>query len=330
MLLGVFVTACNKTESALQSDVSNKPVVSEQPLVSGAPEIEKIQAKGGTKIAVLVNKEPITTNEIQRRAAFVKLRRMRGNAASIATNELIEEAMKMQEARRLGVVVSDAEVSAAYIRFAKGNKMPVNTLTTILNQRGVTKRGFEDYIRASMSWQRAVGARLQAQASGKDGGGSTSPAWLSEPGKQTGKEQEYTIQQIVFIVPESKRSKLLAARRTEATRFRSQLNGCSNAQELATKVRDVTVLDRGRLLESQLPPRWIKEIKATPAGKVTRIQDDPKGLEMIVVCNTREVIGKASSADSELFADGNFEKAASELDKKYLDELKKRAVIERR
>ena len=320
---------CLGLAACTQSDSPVTQTLSTQPSVTGAPEIGKINARGGTKIAILVNKTPITTNQIKRRAAFVKLRNMKGNRTSIARKELIEEAIKMQEARRINAVASDAEVNAAYIRFAKRNKMPVNVLTRVLNQRGVTQRGFKDFIRANMSWQRAVGARMRSEASG-DSAVPTSPSWLPAAGGKTGREKEYTIQQIVFIVPAAKRSSVLARRRAEAKRFRTQLRGCSNAKTLAAGLRDVTVLDRGRLLESRLPPRWKKEIIATPEGKVTRTKDDPKGIEMIAVCKTREVIGTANTSEGDLFSGKNFQENATALEKKYYKELEERAVIVRR
>ena len=330
LALAATVVGCNKTNSALPVSDNSQSGVVQQPLATGAPKISKITTKGGTKIAVLVNKTPITTNQIKRRVAFVRLRRMKGNARSIATNELIDEAIKMEEAKRIGAVANDAAVNAAYARFAKSNKMPVSALNTVLARQGVTSRGFKDFIRASMSWQRAVGARVQAEEAGSATTGvSKSPSWLPPAGQGSTKETEYTIQQIVFVVPASKRSTLLKRRRAEANSFRTRVNGCQNARTLAASLKDVTVLDRGRLLESKLPPRWAKQIKATPPGKVTRVQDDVKGVEMIAVCNRREVIGK-STASADAFSDGKFAEKASSTEKKYLKELKDRAIIVRR
>ena len=145
---------------------------------------------------------------------------------------------------------------------------------------------------------------------------------------ENGKATEYTIMQIVFTVPSSKRKAMLPRRRVEAKRYRAQLIGCTNARELAKGFKDVAVLDRGRLLEAELPPRWTKEIKTTPAGKVTRVKDDPKGVEMIAVCKTREVIGGGRGINANLLSGRS--DSAGKVEKEYLAELKKRAVIQRR
>ncbi len=319
----IFIGGCSRSSDPVSPAV---PTIAEKPAITGAPEVGRIDARGGTKIAVLVNKQPITTNQIQRRAAFVRLRRIKGNSTTIATNELIDEAVKLQEARRIGVVASEAQVNQAYGRFAQSNKMSVSRLDQMMGQAGVTKRGFKDYVRATMSWQRAVAARMRNTTSA----GGTSPAWLPAAGAQSAKATEYTIQQIVFIVPQAKRGALLAKRRTEANRFRAQLNGCQNARQLAVGLKDVTVLDRGRLLEPELPPRWAKAIKSTPAGKVTRVQDDPKGVEMIAVCKTREVIGSADGIDSNILSGGKKESPSNKAAREYLKQIKDRAIIQRR
>ena len=260
----------------------------------------------------------------------MKLRRIKGNSTSIAKKELIEEAMKMKEARRIRAVASDKEVDAAYVRFAKGNKMPVNVLTKILNQRGVTQRGFKQFIRAQMSWQRAVGARLRAT-----GGRTTRPtapnyqSWLPDPENQGKKEKEYTLQQVVFIVPKAKRSSILSTRTSQAKSFRNRMSGCSNAKQLATSLKDVTVRDLGRMREHQLPSRWAKDIKTTGIGKVTRVQQTEKGAEMLAVCNERSVQSTAPVGSEDLFS-GNIQKQASALEKTYLEELRKAAVIQER
>ncbi|MEP1205925.1 MAG: peptidylprolyl isomerase [Rhizobiaceae bacterium] len=332
LVAALLVSACSQLSELTSTTAPATPIAPDQPKVTGAPEVGRIKGRGGTKIAVLVNKQPITTNQIQRRAAFVKLRRIKGNRTTIATNELVDEALQLQEARRIRVIASDADVNQAYARFARSNKLSVSRLDQVMAQSGVTKRGFKDFIRASMSWQRAVAARIQRQSSSSGGGvgSSGSPSWLPAKGTASGKATEYTIQQIVFIVPKAKRSSLLARRRNEAKRFRTQLNGCENARELAAVLKDVSVLDRGRLLESELPPRWAKAIKSTPAGKVTRVQDDAKGVEMIAVCKTREVIGTGSDIDANLLSGGGKKSPTSKVSKEYMAELKKRAIIQRR
>ena len=123
-----------------------------------------VNGSAASKIAVLVNKEPITSNQIKRRAAFLKLRRVKGNRSQMAKDELVEEALKLQEARRVGVSIPEARIEDAYKSFAKRNRMPLSALNQIMARSGVTKRGFKDYLRAQMTWQAVVGRRHRVES----------------------------------------------------------------------------------------------------------------------------------------------------------------------
>ncbi|MEE9376219.1 MAG: peptidylprolyl isomerase [Rhizobiaceae bacterium] len=328
----MIAAGCTSGISALQPKSEPKAAVVQRPLATGAPEIARIAAKGGTKIAILVNNQPITTNDIKRRAAFVKLRRLKGNRRKIATDELVNEALKMQEARRIGSIASEKEVQQAYIGFAKSNKMPVKILTRIMNKQGVSQRGFKDYIKAQISWQRTVGARLQAKASGRlKPRAPSAQSWLVKNENGTTRENEYTIMQVVFLVQKKKRKAELGRRRSFAKSFRNRMKGCSNARQMAAGQKNVTVLNRGRLLESKLPLDWKKELLGMSTGSVSKVKATPRGLEVLAVCKKRDVIASVNAgANNDLFSAKKFQKAASKLDKDYLAELKKRAVIKHR
>ena len=71
-----------------------------------------------TNIKVTVNKVPITSLDISQRVAFLKLQRKKGNLDSIATEELIDEALKRAEMRRVGYQIPDKAVDEAFANFA--------------------------------------------------------------------------------------------------------------------------------------------------------------------------------------------------------------------
>jgi peptidyl-prolyl cis-trans isomerase SurA len=283
-------------------------------------------AGAASSIKVIVNKEPVTSYDIQLRAAFLKLRRVKGNHTSMATDELIDETLKMQEAKRINMVVSSSEVDAAFARFASGNKMSTAQLSSILNRAGVTSQGFRKYIRAQMSWQRALGARYRAE--NRPGQNESFTAQLQKGGNSSTSTQEYTLQQIIFVVPQSQRKSQLARRRIEAKNFRNRFRDCDSTISFAKGLRDVTVRSLGRVLNPQLPPEWKKAVENTPEGKATQIQDTDKGVEFLAVCRLQTV--KDDSLGDLDFGKDGLEAKVSELEKKYLAELKERAKIIRR
>ena len=112
-----------------------------------------------SEIKVIVNNIPITTYDIQRRAAFLKLQRRGGSLSALAETAMIDQTLQISEAQRLGIKVTDEQVDAAYSNFAKSNKMQVKQLDGIINQSGVTKAHFKEFIRAQMLWNQALSKR---------------------------------------------------------------------------------------------------------------------------------------------------------------------------
>ncbi len=292
------------------------------------------KAAAASKIAIVVNNTPITTNQIRRRAAFVKLRRQKGNRTQIARKELVEDALKMQEAKRLRQTATDKEVNEAYVRFAKRNKMPVKALTQIMNRSGVSSRGFKEFIRVQISWQRVMGLRLRRQGS-QQAASARSPLAHLHGKNALGKREEtteYNLQQIVFVVPR-KRFKAEQPRRVkEANQFRSRFPGCEGSRGLARQIKDVAVIDQGRVQLQELPPRWRKEIESTDVGKTTRPIKTEKGVELMAVCKTRKARAKtALNGSGGLFSGGAPSNAeVDKVEKEYLAELRKKAVIKNR
>lgn len=288
--------------------------------IIGAPDSQRIGKRGGTQAAVLVNGKPITRSQIQRRAAFLRLRRIGGGTAK-ARKELIDEALQMAEARRLNVVASQSEVNTAYARFAANNNMSPRQLDQVMANSGVTKRGFQDFVRAQISWQRAVAARARATGGGTQAR-NRGPSWLPAVGESADTVKQYTLQQVVFVVPNDKRS-LVGARKAEANRFRSAYQGCEGAKAQASRLRDVSVLSRGRVVATELPPRWRRSVESTQPGSLTRPQVTEKGVEMLAVCEAKEIQGSSGDFLAEQSANDT-----SALEKKYMDELREVATID--
>ena len=280
-------------------------------------------AEASSRIRAIVDKVPITDNDVRRRAAFLKLRRMKGNLRAKALDELVDEQIQMGEARRLGVVAGDKDVNEAYKRFAANNKIPLKLFTKMLARSGTTPRGFKQYIRARMSWQRVVAARYGREARAK-----ARPRSFTETlrNRTVGgeKSEQVTVQQIVFVVPKNKRERM-ARRRKEANAFRQRFPGCAKSVAFARGLRDVSVKDKGRMLLAALPSNWQSDVRKTPVGQATSVKDTEKGVELLAVCD-RRMVSQTHTGPSE----DVFQKQAPELDKRYMAELRKKAKVVRR
>ncbi|MBN9256595.1 MULTISPECIES: peptidylprolyl isomerase [unclassified Mesorhizobium] len=276
-------------------------------------------------IKYVVNDVPVTTGDIEHRAAFLRLQRKKGDAAQ----EMIDQTLRTAEAKRLGIRISDAQVDAAYQRFASNNKMPLAQLDAVMEKSGVTRGHFKEFIRAQMAWSQALSARYRSG----DGGGGLSEQdvvkRMLEKGGAKPSAMEYMLQQVIFVVPAAERKATLGKRKREAEAMRARFNGCNTTREFAKGLIDVTVRDLGRVLAPQLPPEWADQIKATKVGGATAARETDRGIEFIGICSSREV-SDDKVAQMVFQSEGSNDKAAEELSQKYMDELKAKARIVKR
>ena len=334
----VIITGCTKSTDAL--DTSTNTVIAgegklrqprqvdESKDKSGAKIIRQKSTFGrkGTNIRVLVNNVPITNYDIKKRASFLRLRRVGGNRTQKATEELIEDKLKLIESAKLRTLASDGAVDKAFADFAKRNKMSPKRMAGVLNQAGVSARHFKEFLRVQISWQRTVSGKFRNNARGL----SQSDALFSlrKSGEAKPETREYKLQQIIFVVPKAKRKKLLGLRKNEAKSFGQRFISCQDTLSQIKNLRDVSLKELGRILEPELPPRWRDDVIGTKEGKTTRPKETERGVELIAICAVRNIsddraaqmVTQSKEFDS-LNKQGN--KAANE----YLTELRSKATI---
>ncbi|MEW9806985.1 SurA N-terminal domain-containing protein [Mesorhizobium marinum] len=279
-----------------------------------------------SEIKVIVNQIPITSYDIQRRVAFLKVQRRGGNLNEEAEKQMIDQALRLSEARRLGITVTDDQVDAAYNNFAKSNKMTVKQLDGIMNQSGVTKPHFKEFIRSQMSWSQALSRRGRGKAMSEQ---DVVRRMLQQGGAKPS-ATEYMLQQVIFVVPQNERGKI-AQRKREAEAMRARFSGCNTTRQFAKGLIDVTVRDLGRKLAPELPSDWADQIKNTKVGGTTAVRETPAGVEFIGICSSREV-SDDRVAKLTFQAEGGAEgdKSTEELSKKYTEELREKAKIVKR
>ena len=275
-----------------------------------------------SEIKVVVNNIAVTSYDIQRRGAFLKLQQRKGGA-SVAQQEMIDQAIRMSEINRLGIKITDQQVEDAYARFAASNKLPTKQMDQILAQTGVTKGHFKDYIRAQMGWNQALSGRFRSTGALSE---QDVVKRMLQKGGAKPTATEYMLQQVIFVVPTAERKSLMARRKKEADAMRQRFADCKQTRAFAKGLIDVTVRDLGRVLAPELPPEWADMIKATQAGGATKVRETERGVEFIGVCSSREV---SDDRVAQMVFQGEIAESgeAQEVDKKYMDELRAKARI---
>lgn len=281
-----------------------------------------------TSIKVVVNSKPITSYDIKQRAGLLRLTTGRGGAAArrSAMEELIDEQLKMQEAERAGIRVSQAEVDDAYATLARRVKLSPKQLGQALRQAGVRPETLRDRLEAEIGWGQILRARFRQEV--RIAESDVLAALRKKDDEETDKSMEYRLQSVIFVIPSKSSSSFKNQRRRDAEAFRRAFNSCDQSEALAQKYREVVVRPAQLRLETELPDDLQQLVEKTPAGKATAPQSTPNGLEVFAVCEKREIESNAAArmeVEEDLRA-----KEGQQLSRRYLRELRSRAIIDYR
>jgi peptidyl-prolyl cis-trans isomerase SurA len=136
----------------------------------------------GTALAqtpdAIADSEPITELEIRQRSRLTELSTRRPPTREEVIDELRREKLKVLEAKKFGVEVSDFEVDEAYAAMASRMRMTSEQLTGQFTRAGVNVDTLRHRIRADIAsrryqqWRRQDPPRLQQDPppSGRDNG----------------------------------------------------------------------------------------------------------------------------------------------------------------
>lgn len=283
-----------------------------------------------SEVKAVVNGTAITSGDVAKRLAFMRLQGAKGNAKS-AEEELIDELLKRQEIARVRMSVSTQDVDASFARFASGNKLSVAQMSQILERAGVGVQHFKNFIAVQMSWPRVVNARFGSNSRLSNYDLVTR---MMENNKQKPVTTEYMLQQIIFVIPQSKKNAITGKRKGEAEASRSKYPGCEQAKVFAATMHDVSVRDLGRVLAPELPPDW-KPLVEQAKGNTTATRVTDRGVEYLAICSQRQVsddqaaemVFRQEDLDKSKGGKGGAAPEENENSKKYLDELRKKAQV---
>lgn len=282
-----------------------------------------------SSVKILVNDQPITTFDIKTRTQMVKVFSQGREGEKAATEQLIEERLKAQEAKLRGISVSDEAVEQEFAQRAAQLKLQPAQFTQAMQQAGISPTDFRRFLKTNMEWAELVRARFRAQvkisdqdivaALGKTGEGATAtPSTASE----------YMLQQIVFVVPKGAGQGVENQRKSEANAFRSRFQGCQQALESARGLNGVVVKPPVRRDESQLQDETAAALASMEIGQTTVPERTADGFQILAICSRNTIPGTAAS-NSELRSELANERGQL-LARRYLRDLRADAVIEYR
>jgi peptidyl-prolyl cis-trans isomerase SurA len=237
-----------------------------------------------------------------------------------ALEELIEERLKMQEAKRLNIVVDEKDVNDVVKNLAQRNNKTEKEFTEQLGAMGIEVNSFKSRFRANMSWAEVVRRRFGHQVNVNQ---REVEKFMSQ-GPKGQDEVELQISRIVLSMPVEQRA--MAQRLEEAEAIRRDFKACSGMSALAARVKGARFEDLGVRKPAQVAEPFRTFLLNAKEGEMVPANPGVAGIELYALCQRRVTTAdeqKRNEASSELR-----QKEFELLAKRHLKDLRQDAHIE--
>ncbi|HEY7551521.1 MAG TPA: peptidylprolyl isomerase [Hyphomicrobiaceae bacterium] len=207
-----------------------------------------------------------------------------------AKEELIDERLKVQAAKKLGIEVSDDEVKALIKDLAGRNKMTYEQFAQHIKGMGVDIATMGERFRAQKAWRDMIGRRYAAQVSvtQRDVDRALSEAAL-EAGADT---VELQVQRISLVLGGGKLDQAALTRRyAEAETLRRRFNGCKGMAELAKSAPDTRFEDMKYVKPGSIAEPMRSMLLSAKDDDALPPVTTQAGVEIYAVCGRRPLGG---------------------------------------
>jgi peptidyl-prolyl cis-trans isomerase SurA len=282
-------------------------------------------------VAVMVNGEPITNYDIEQRSKLTLLSTHKAPVRQEVINELIDEKLKIKEAKKFSVDPTGAEIDAAYANMSSRMHISAEQLTKTLEAGGMRPDTMKQRLRADMVWTSLVRGRFKEslQVGEKEVAAAAAATEVSgSENKPETESFEYKMQPIVLIVPRGSAPAVIEARHKEAESLRNRVQTCDEANVLFKTMQNAAIREPVTKTSADMPPTLRDVLDKTPIGHLTEPEVTKQGVEMVALCGRKPTTidtPKKKEVRDKMFA-AKYEAKS----KAYLAEVRKAAMIEYR
>lgn len=278
------------------------------------------------QVVAFVNGEPITALDVDQRARIIEAFSRRKPTRKEALDELVDQKVKLSQAKRLNIGITEADVEREFAAMARRAGRSMTDLNAAFRQAGINPSAFKTKLRADLSWRDILQKMSPGAFQVRDA--DVVAALIARGQQPSSKAVQYTMRQIVFVIPSGSPDSVRAARAREAESLRSKFSDCERDLQLAREFREVVVKDPVTRISTDLPQRLRELLEKTPDGQMTPPEPTSSGIEVVAVCGRKETVadlGSRSEIREQLLS-----QRVENQEKKILDNLRRQAIIDYR
>ncbi len=240
--------------------------------------------------AAVVNDSVVTRFDVEQRIRLLGGRPQDGELREAALDQLIDDRLKMEAARRAGVTPSESAIRDAVENYAAQRNVDVSQLEQGLGRAGVSLSALEDALAPQLAWVEVVRRRFGARA-------EPTQAEIEQEAALAAAGQARSFRLSEIAVPVAGRSE--AAVRAQAERLVADLRRgadfAATARRASASPSAAQGGDIGWVPETALPLAAVDAINAAAVGGVTNPIPVPGGLLILRVHERRtETLGADS------------------------------------
>ncbi|WGF86919.1 peptidylprolyl isomerase [Marinivivus vitaminiproducens] len=246
-------------------------------------------------IAAVVNEEVVTLRDVRERLDLLVVTgslanndEVRDRLAPQVVRTLVDERLQAQEARRLGIVVTEEEVDRGTALIAQRNNTTADAILGFIQSRGASPDALRAQIRAQLTWVKVVGATLSSRVVVTDEQVEIAArAFESGQGKP-----EYFLREIVLPVYEVGDEQRVQA---DAERLARTLRAGGDFARVASQVSSSATAEQGGTIgwvrETELAPESLSVVQEMQPGQVSRPIRSASGYTILYM-DARRVAGQ--------------------------------------
>ena len=279
-------------------------------------------------IAVTVNDEPISEWDVDQRVKFYQATGAARQPVSAlrkrALNELVEEQLISQEARRLGVTVEEERIRAAINDRLKPIKRTFSQFKQYLTSRKVDIATLENQVRWQIAWSSVVSHTFRNQISVSESDIAEAAEEVTSNSAQEA-EEIFVLQKILLGLADGADDLAVVRRMEEAEEIRKVFIDCKRNKSTLKRYSAVTIEDLPRAKADSLEEPTRSLVQQAKAGEMTPPNLTAGGVELIAVCARQADGGSRQLAERQLL-----NQELGMLASRHLRDLRQDAVVDYR
>jgi peptidyl-prolyl cis-trans isomerase SurA len=256
------------------------------------------------RIVATVFDQAITSGDVDQYLSLQKLLGVPNFTRKDATEDLINQVVKIEEAKANRMQAQPKEIEARLGEIAKNLKTDQRGLDAKLKKQGVSLRMMEQFVAAQIGFSRLLKFKYKAEFKVDDNevdrrlADYKSKIKAEIDGKVAAYMNQfagikpitvYSIQEIIFPLDGEATNELFQARALDAVAYSQKFRSCKNARAAASGIFNVQMKKPVEADASKLPPPLRKLLQSKGPGNVYGPMRSGNALQMVAFCSQRTI-----------------------------------------